>query len=100
MTAERTKNRGTRRHETLLRATLGRLESFEGNVVERLTRVEENLRLLRQDLLGNGQPGRLGRMEIDMHQLRAESQRQRGVLAGISFIISTAIAFLSRFFRD
>jgi hypothetical protein len=86
------------REEQLLRAALGRRETFESESLERLTRVEENLRLLRQDLLGNGQPGRLGRLEFDLHDLRTESQRQRGILAGISAIVSTAIALLSQFF--
>lgn len=88
------------REDRLLRAALGRRETFEAESLERLSRVEENLRLLRQDLLGNGQPGRLGRLEVDMHDLRAESQRQRGILAGISLIISTAIALLSQIFLD
>ncbi len=78
-------------------AALDRVQSLERDISERLIRVEENLRLLRQDLLGNGQPGRLSRLEFDLHQLRSESLRQRGILAGISFIISTAITLLSQF---
>ena len=42
----RTKHRETQ----LLHAALGRLEAFEGAALERLARVEENLRLLRQEL--------------------------------------------------
>lgn len=80
-----------------LLATLDRLHALQQETSERLIRVEENLRLLRQDLLGNGQPGRLGRVEFDLQQLRAESLRQRGILAGISFLVSTAITLLSQF---
>jgi hypothetical protein len=88
---------GARRDQARVLVALDRLHSLERDISERLIRVEENLRLLRQDLLGNGQPGRISRLEIDLHQLRAESLRQRGILAGISFVISSAIALLSQF---
>lgn len=85
------------RGETRLLAALERVQALEREMSERLIRVEENLRLLRQDLLGNGQPGRLTRLELDLHQLRNETLRQRGLLAGISFIVSMAITLLSQF---
>lgn len=85
------------RTDVRLLAALDGLQSLERDISQRLIRVEENLRLLRQDLLGNGQPGRLSRLEFDLHQLRSESLRQRGLLAGISFIISAAITLLSQF---
>lgn len=89
--------RSVERGETRLLAALERVQALERDISERLIRVEENLRLLRQDLLGNGQPGRLARLELDLHQLRNETLRQRGLLAGISFIVSTAITLLSQF---
>ncbi len=92
------KTRAASREERLLHAALDQLQRFEHGMAERLSRVEENLRLLRRDLLGNGQPGRLGRLETEMDLMRAESQRQRGVLAGISLIVSTAIALLAQLF--
>ena len=79
-------------------AALGRLQTIEQDIAERLTRVEENLHLLRSDLMGNGQPGRLRRIEIDLDSLRSELQRQRGVIAGVSMVISSAIAILAQFF--
>lgn len=81
----------------LLQTTLDRLVSFESTSLERLSRVEENLRLLRQDLMGDGQPGRIQKLETDVSQLRAEYHRQRGIFAGISFVVSGAIALLFRF---
>ncbi|MGH9860239.1 MAG: hypothetical protein ACRD5F_09475 [Candidatus Acidiferrales bacterium] len=96
--AKHKKTRAASREERLLLAAIDQLQSFEHGMAERLSRVEENLRLLRRDLLGNGQPGRLGRLEAEMDLMRAESQRQRGVLAGISFIVSTAIALLAQLF--
>jgi hypothetical protein len=85
------------RSETRVLLALDHLQSMERDSCERLIRVEENLRLLRQDLLGNGQPGRLNRLELDLHQLRSESLRQRGILAGVSFVVSAVITLLSQF---
>ena len=81
----------------LLETTLDRLKTFETNSIERLSRLEENLHLLRKDLVGDGQPGRIPRLEIQVGEIRAEQSRQRGIFVGISFVISTAISFLSRF---
>lgn len=82
----------------LLRAALLRLEAFESDSLERLSRVEENLRLLRQDLVGDGQPGRIQRLELEVGELRADSQRQRGIFIGISLVVSSVISLLSLFF--
>ncbi len=84
-------------NERLLLATLERLKAFEQDSIERLTRVEEGLRLLRQDLIGNGQPGRILRLESDLDVIRTEHARQRGLLAGISFVISTVAGLLARY---
>ena len=81
----------------LLQTALNRLEVFENNSLERLSRLEENLRLLRQDLIGDGQPGRIHRLEVEVGELRAESHRQRGIFIGISFVVSAVISLLSRF---
>ena len=82
--------------EKLLQLTLGRLRSFEGDTIERLTRVEENLRLLRQELVGNGRPGRIAQLEGQVDQLRADHQRQQGIFAGVCFVVSLAGALLAR----
>ena len=88
----RTKHRETQ----LLHAALGRLEAFEGAALERLARVEENLRLLRQELVGNGRPGRIAQLESQVDHLRSAHTRERGVIAGISLTISLLAALLSR----
>jgi len=84
--------------QKLLETVVEHLKSFENDVVERLTRMEENLRLLRQELMGDGQPGRISRIEADLSLLRAEYHRQRGVFAALSFVISAGIALLFRLF--
>ena len=80
-----------------LEATLERLNGLEADLVGRLNRLDENLKLLRQDLIGDGQPGRIIRLEQDLDQIRAEYHRQRGIFAAISFVISATVALLSRF---
>ncbi len=82
----------------LLAATLERLKNFENDTSNRLARLEENLRLLRQDLVGDGQPGRILRLEDEVDRVRAAQQQQRGMLAALSFLISAAVAFLAHLF--
>lgn len=79
----------------LLQSTFDRLQRFEGAALERLTRVEENVRLLRQDLVGNGRPGRIAQLETRVDKMRAEHFRERGVIAGISLTVSLLGAFLA-----
>jgi len=84
--------------QRLLAATLERLKTFERESIDRLSRLEENLRLLRHDIIGDGQPGRLRQVESVVAELRGEQQRQRGVFAGISFVVSAIVSLLARFF--
>jgi len=81
----------------LLQTALDRLKAFESNSLERLSRLEENLRLLRQDIVGDGQPGRIQRLELEVGDLRADSQRQRGIFIGISLVVSSVVSLLSLF---
>lgn len=82
----------------LLAATLERLKTFERESIDRLSRLEENLRLLRQDIVGDGQPGRLAHLEVAVDKLRDEQQHQRGIFTGISFVISTLVTVAARLF--
>ena len=82
----------------LLATAVERLRLFEHDAIARLTRLEENLHLLRQDMLGDGQPGRIVRLENTAGELRSEFQRQRGIFAAITFLISAGVALVSRFF--
>ena len=91
----RKNGRGTREMKLPLSA-LGRLETFETETIERLTRVEENLRLLRQELVGNGRPGRITQLETLVDQVRTSQMRERGIVAGISLTISFLAAILAR----
>jgi len=83
----------------LLLAALGRLETFETETIERLTRLEENLRLLRQELVGNGRPGRISQFETLVDQVRTAQTRERGLVAGISLTISALAALLARWMQ-
>ena len=82
----------------LLAAAVERLKIFERDTIARLTRMEENLHLLRRDLMGDGQPGRIVRLENAVGEMRADFQRQRGIFAAVMFLISAGVALLSRFF--
>jgi len=93
----RRKNSGSSEAREFLALTLERIKSLESVSVERLTRVEEGLRLLRQDLMGNGQPGRIPRLEADLNRFRTAFHRQRGILTGISIAISTVIGLIASF---
>jgi len=84
--------------EKLLETVAEHLKNFERDTVAQLTRMEENLRLLRHELLGDGQPGRISRIEADVSLLRAEYHRQRGVFAALSLVISAGMALLFRLF--
>jgi hypothetical protein len=85
--------------QKLLATAVERLKNFERDTIARLTRVEENLFLLRKDLMGDGHPGRIVQMENTVTDLRSDFQRQRGVFAAITFLISAAVALVSRFFN-
>ncbi len=84
------------RKRAKLATTSGRLKALEEEIIERLARVEENLRLLRVELVGNGRPGRIGQLETQVDELRAAHQRHRGVFLAVSFVISAAITLLSQ----
>ena len=84
--------------QKLLATAVERLKLFERDTIARLTRVEENLFLLRKDLMGDGQPGRITQLEGTVTDLRSDFQRQRGVFAALMFLISAAVALVSRLF--
>lgn len=84
---------------SLLRTAIARLEQFESESIARLSRLEENLRLLRQDLVGDGQPGRISRLESDVGVLRAQHHHQRGMWAAITFLVSLTVTLAARLFH-
>jgi hypothetical protein len=52
-----------------------------GDQGQRMARMEQGLSDLRGELLGNGQPGRIGRLEADVAQLKTTQQRSAGEAA-------------------
>jgi len=74
-------------------------ETLLQDIFERVTRIEENLRLLRVDIIGNGQPGRLNALETDVRDLRDAANRQKGVIAAIAAIIAGAVSVAAHFVR-
>jgi len=75
------------------------MNSYEKEVIERLTRIEENIKQVRDDLQedykilhGNGQPGLVQRVTVLETNQKAK-ENHVGIIAGIiGFIINAAIA--------
>ena len=75
------------------------MNSYEKEVLERLTRIEENIKSVRNDLKedykilhGNGQPGLVHRVTVLETNQKAK-ENHFGIVAGIiGFIINAAIA--------
>jgi hypothetical protein len=65
-------------------------EQFQQHVSEALGRIEATL----TSLAGNGQPGRVGRLEEDVEDLKKARWTIGGMVLGVSTGISTAIHFI------
>ena len=63
---------------------------MEPEIIERLTRIETML----ESLVGDGQPGRIGKLESQVEALTASHNRS----IGIAITISSAIGAISSFF--
>jgi len=74
-------------------------ENLLPEIFERVSRIEENLKLLRTDLMGNGQVGRIAMIEGDVRDLRDAANRQKGVIAAIAAIIAGAVSVAAHFVR-
>jgi hypothetical protein len=83
----------------MLQQAVYRLENLGTESLARLSRLEENLHLFRHELAGNGQPGRIARLETAVTGLRAQYHQQRGIWAAISFLISLGVAMAARLFH-
>lgn len=68
---------------------------FRDEVIERLVRMETML----ASIVGNGQPGRLGRVEQDVQQLWRFKNVAYGMILGISGLVSVAAELLYRVFK-
>lgn len=53
-----------------------------------------NLELLRKDLLGNGQPGRLTKLEDDVEALKERRSQQIGAMSVLAIFASAATSWL------
>jgi hypothetical protein len=74
-------------------------ENLLQDIFERVTRIEENVRLLRVDLSGNGSPGRLNVLETDVRDLRDAHNRQKGVIAAVSAIVAGVVSVAAHFVK-
>lgn len=64
------------------------------NIEERVGRIDMNLELLRKELLGNGQPGRLTKLEDDVEQLKSANSHRMGAQSVLVIFASAATTWL------
>lgn len=62
-----------------------------------LARIDENLSLFRKDILGNGQPGRLTKVETKVDALESHSNHLKGWIIGAGGAITLGLA-IAEFF--
>lgn len=62
-----------------------------------LSSIDTNLTLLRKELLGNGQPGRLTKVETKVEDLEAHKNRAIGYSAAIGGVITIVFALFEYF---
>ena len=63
---------------------------FQLHVIDALARLETNLKAL----TGNGQPGRVGKLETDVEALKKARWTVGGIIVGASTVISSLIHFI------
>lgn len=68
--------------------------SQELRIMEKLGAIETDTQLLRKELLGNGQPGRMKLAENAIQELQGERRFRDGVLYSVNAIIAILIAAL------
>ena len=80
------------------------IPALDGGIHERLSRqdvilgrLDENIALLRKELLGNGQPGRLTKVESKVNDLENHSSHLKGWIIGAGGAITLALA-IAEFF--
>jgi hypothetical protein len=73
--------------------------TFEQRVIDRLARIETEVHFLRQELVGDGQPGKLTLMEKRIGQLEGKAERQAGVVSVIAAIIGASVGAVVAWLR-
>lgn len=61
-----------------------------------LARIEQSLLDFRRELVGNGQPGRVQRIETDVSSLKTQVRFLRGAAAGLALMGSILVAALRK----
>ncbi|HEY4682738.1 MAG TPA: hypothetical protein VIH17_05755 [Candidatus Acidoferrales bacterium] len=66
--------------------------TFEQRVIDRLARIETEVRFLRTELIGDGQPGKLALMERRLRQVEGQAERQAGLVGAIAAIVGGMVS--------
>lgn len=64
------------------------------NIEERIGSIDTNLQLLRKELLGNGQPGRISKLENDVEDLKNSNAQRLGAMSVLSIFVTAATTWL------
>lgn len=70
---------------------------------EVLARIDENLTLLRKELLGNGQPGRMQKAEARLDEVESKLDKSKGYFlgaGGVLTLIAGAVEWFIHFFKS
>ena len=66
--------------------------TFEQRVIDRLARIETEVRFLRTELIGDGQPGKLALMERRLRRVEGQAERQAGLVGAIAAIVGGMVS--------
>lgn len=64
-----------------------------------LSSIDTNLSLLRKELLGNGQPGRLNKVESEIDDLKARQNRVEGFWKGVNWLKAGIVVAVVEIFK-
>jgi hypothetical protein len=70
-------------------------DGFKLEVTNTLSRLEAHM----ESLVGNGQPGRISKLEDGVSELRESQSRWKGIVTGISVVIAAIGALVHFIFR-
>jgi hypothetical protein len=52
-----------------------------------LVRIDERINSLEHRLLGNGQPGEIGNLRLDVDGLKADNNKAKGTVSGLQWVV-------------
>ena len=75
------------------------MTDFEEKVLERLSKIEENMKSINKRIYGNGQPGLDDKVTAIDKRLEVLASKQGWVKDSLAWLVTTGIAVYAAFFR-